>query len=67
VLAEYNPLTEREAPKKTAKEASPDAEPPAPRPETKAATPGPAARHKHAPQLAPNAPARPRTAPKGAQ
>jgi type IV pilus assembly protein PilN len=68
VLAEYNPLTAREAAKTADKKAPADGESAA-NPETKSTTPGPAARHKHAPQLAPLAPARPqpKPSPKGAQ
>ena len=68
VLAEYNPLSAREAAKTSAKEAPSEAANPAsssPRP----TTPGSAARHRHAPR-APLAPARPRppvSTPKGAQ
>ncbi len=62
VLAEYNPLSEREAAKTPAKETPAQADSSAPKP----ATPGPAARHKHAPP-APLVPARPHPSPKGAQ
>jgi type IV pilus assembly protein PilN len=63
VLAEYNPLTEREAAKTAAKETPAGAESSAP----KSPTPGTAARHKHGPPAAPMAPPRPHPSPKGAQ
>jgi type IV pilus assembly protein PilN len=66
VLAEYNPLSEREA-AKTAKDAQGSADSTTAKPQTGPATPGPAARRKHATPPAPMAPARPRPAPKGAQ
>jgi type IV pilus assembly protein PilN len=69
VLAEYNPLTEREAARGASKEPPADAKPPVARPPTKSA--GPAARHKHASLPAPLVPARPqeqlRSTPKGAK
>ncbi len=71
VLAEYNPLTAREAAKTADKKSPADGESPTAKPETKSTTPGPAARHKRATQPAPLAPARPqsqpRQSPKGAQ
>ena len=67
VLAEYNPLTAREAAKNGTRDTHADANSPARKPETKPANPGPAARHKHAPPLAPLSPARPQPTPKGAQ
>jgi type IV pilus assembly protein PilN len=61
VLAEYNPLSAREAAQGATKEPR---ESPTPEP----ITPGPAALHKHVPPLAPaHPPARPQPAPKGAQ
>jgi type IV pilus assembly protein PilN len=68
VLAEYNPLSAREA-TKTTKDANDGADAVATKPQTGPGTaaPGAAARHKHAPPLAPLAPARPRPVPKGAQ
>ncbi len=67
VLAEFNPLPDRETAKTGANETPTDGQSPAPKPETKAATPGPAAHHKHAPPSVPMAPARPHPSPKGAQ
>jgi len=72
VLAEYNPLPEREAAKSATagsqpKDASAGANSPTGQPQTKAHAPESAARHKHAPPLAPLAPARPQSTPKGAQ
>jgi type IV pilus assembly protein PilN len=71
VLAEYNPLTAHEAAKTADKKAPADGESSVAKPETRSTPPGPAARHKHAPQLAPLAPprpqSRPRTSPQGAQ
>ena len=67
VLAEYNPLSAREAAKSADKKAPTDPESPAAKSETKAATPGAAGHHKHASQIAPIAPARPHPAPKAAQ
>ena len=67
VLAEFNPLPDREAAKTTPKEAPAATDSPAPKPEKGPPTSGPAARHKHAPTAAPMAPARPHLSPKGAQ
>ncbi len=72
VLAEYNPLSESEAAKTAAaksatKDTPAEGDSTAAKPAAKAATPGPAARHKHAPPIAPVAPARPHPATKGAQ
>jgi len=69
VLAEYNPITAHESTKGTGKDkgAASAGDSDAVKPGTKAATPGTAARHKHAPSLTPVVPARPRPVPKGAQ